>query len=85
MITGELDLTNSNDKVTSESTYVNERMLLDDLLAGNISLGDYNKAIDSADIRFVPDDIDTEPEKRFKKIERKAKVKHILKKALRRY
>ena len=85
MITGKLDLTNSNDKVTLECTYVNERMLLDDLRAGNISIGDYNKSIHRSDIRFVHDDVDTEPERLFKRMERMEKVKHVLKKVLRRY
>lgn len=85
MITGKLDLTIVNDSVLTEHTYVNERMLLDDLRAGNISIGEYNKAISSVDIRFVPDVTDTKPEKLFKKIEFKAKTKHVLNKVLRRY
>ena len=84
MITEELDITQINESVTVERDYVNERMLVDDLEAGCISLREFKRAISTADIRFVPDIDDPVPQKLFKKIVLRAKIKNILKGILRR-
>ena len=82
IITGRSRLSDYNNEITEERTYVNERMLLDDLMAKNITIADYNKAISTADIRFTHDENDPKPEQLFEQSVRKAKIKYVLKKIL---
>lgn len=82
-LTGMIDLDDLNDSVVKEQTYVNERMLLDDFIAMNISISDFNRALNTANIRFIHDVNDPIPEQLFKKMVCKAKIKYILKKLLR--
>ena len=53
--------------VTNSATYVNERMCMDDWIAGKISSLDFKKIISSADIHFIINKGDREPEKQFYK------------------
>jgi len=84
MMSGRLDLHNADVAIHEGKTYVNERMLLDDLTARNISIRDFNHSMNTADIRFVPDSLDKEPERLFRRLVIKGKMKYILKKLLRR-
>lgn len=83
MMTGGLDLRNMVAVIDEEKSYVNERMLLDDLNARNISIREFNLSIKTADIHFVPDSEDVEPERLFHWLVIRGKTKHILKKLLR--
>lgn len=83
MLSDRLKLHNVDAAIREEKTYVNERMLLDDLTTRHISIRDFNRSINSADIRFVPDSIDVEPERVFQKLVIKGIIKNVLKKLLR--
>lgn len=83
MIIGNDKLKDISKEVTEEKTYVNERMLLDDLQARNISIRDFNYSIQTADIGFVPDEQDKLPERLFRLAVLKAIIKYLLKKVLR--
>ena len=52
--------------VSSMATYVNERMCVDDYIAGKISKKEYNNIVVSADICFVHDSFDPNPQRKFK-------------------
>lgn len=83
MMLGRLNLHDAADMaIREERTYVNERMLLDDLKARHISIRDFNRSINRSDIRFVPDSVDKKPEKFFRKLVIKGEIKYILKKLL---
>lgn len=84
VMTGKRDLDDIITSVIKEQTYVNERMLLDDLSAMNITISDFNRATRTADIRFIHIVNDPKPEQLFRKIVFKAKTKYLLKKLLRR-
>ena len=84
VVTGKRNLDDIKTSVVKEQTYVNERMLLDDLSAMNITISDFNRAICTADIRFVHNVNDPKPEQLFRKMVLKAKSKYLLKKLLRR-
>jgi len=84
MMIGQLDISIVNKKVTKKCIYVNERMLLDDLQNGYISLNQFNTAVRTADISFINDKEDTEPQRLFTRNVRRIKVKYLLKKLLRR-
>ena len=79
MMSGGLNLHNADVAIREEKTYVNERMLLDDLTARNISIRDFNHSMNTADIRFVPDSLDKEPERLFRRLVIREKIKYILK------
>lgn len=83
MMTGRLEQNDTIAAIGEERTYVNERMLLDDLKAGNISIREFDHSIKNADIRFVPDSADVEPEKIFQRLVIEEKMKFFLKKLLR--
>ena len=73
--------------VSSASVFVNERMCRDDWMDGLISSGMFHKLLRSADISFIADDFDPEPEKVFKNSLKgfKKNSKRIVKRLLRRY
>ena len=83
MMSGGLNLHNADVAIREEMIYVNERMLLDDLNARHISICDFNRSINTADIRFVPDSLDEGPERVFQTLVLKGKIRYILKKLLR--
>lgn len=82
VVTGKRDLDDIKTSVVKEQTYVNERMLLDDLSAMNITISDFNRATRTADIRFIHNVNDPKPEQLFSKMVLKAKTKYLLKKLL---
>ena len=84
MITNQLDISSINDRVNIEQCFVNEKMLLDDLLAKNITVCEFNKALASAEISFVEDEDDSEPQRLFRKMVIKNKAKYYLKRILQR-
>lgn len=84
VVAGKRNLDDIKTSVVKEQTYVNERMLLDDLSAMNITISDFNRAIRTADIRFVHDVNDPKPEQLFRKMVFKTKTRYLLRKLLRR-
>lgn len=82
MITGNKQWNIGVRNVTAPQNYVNERMMLDDLNVGNVTIRNFDRAINSADIRFMHDESDPKPERLFRKMVLKTKVKHILRKIL---
>jgi len=84
MMNGQRDISTVNETVTEKRVYVNERMLLDDLRAKNLTIREFNNAINTADISFVNDEEDPKPQRRYNKMVAEAKVKYLLKKILRR-
>lgn len=68
---------------TGTATYVNERMCMDDWQNCLLSSSDFHKAIEQADIRFVRDMDDPEPECQFKKAISKYRFKRFIKLCLR--
>lgn len=59
------------EKINDSAIYVNERMCLDDWNAGYISTRQFLNYIKTADICFIADKVDLNPEKEFKRIYRK--------------
>lgn len=84
MITNQLDISSIKDRVNTEQYFVNEKMLLDDLLAKNITLCEFNKDLVSAEISFIKDKEDFAPQRHFRKMVLKNKVKYFMKKILQR-
>ena len=68
---------------TGTATYVNERMCMDDWQNGFITTFEFHNTIENADILFVRDERDPEPERQFKKAIRKYKFKRFVKMCLR--
>lgn len=64
--------------INNTAVYVNERMCLDDWKSFYISCDEYRKFLQDADIRFIPDKSDPEPEKAYLKEYRKQKVRRIV-------
>ena len=58
-------------EIDGSAIYVNERMCLEDWNAGYISTRQFFHYLKTADIRFMPDKDDINPEKRFKRIYRR--------------
>lgn len=67
---------------TGTATYVNERMCMDDWQNGFITTLEFHNAIENADIRFVRDERDPEPERQFKKTIIKYRLKRFVKTCL---
>ena len=65
-----------NHEVKSSALFVNERMCLDDWYRGYISTSEFHQLLDTADIRFVDDEDDSDPQNAF---ERELKVKRMRK------
>lgn len=63
------DLEDCPPKITSEATYVNERMCVDDYIYGYISSSELKQLMDTADIHFIREDNDREPYRQFVKYE----------------
>ena len=83
MITGRVQLDDLTMEVTEERTYVNERMLLDDLKARNITIRDFNNALYAADIRFISDYQDQKPIIKFREVVLKGIIINLVKRLLR--
>ena len=66
-------------EVGGNAIYVNERMCLADWNAGYISLRQFFQYLKTADIRFIPDNEDSMPEKVFKRTYRKRIVINTIK------
>ena len=64
------------------SSFVNERICSDDWYKGMISIRDYRRLINSADISFVRNTEDPEPEKHFKRLHRELAIKLFLKRLI---
>ena len=56
-----------NKSVTGEAVYVNDRMCMSDWDSNYITMEEYRNYLNSADIRFVPDDNDPLPEREYRK------------------
>ena len=84
MIVGNRILAEEKKEIADEKSYVNERMLLDDLKARNIDIRYFNQSLRTADIRFIPDEIDKKPKRIFNRIVLRVKIKYLLKKILQR-
>lgn len=70
-----------NKTVTATATYANERMCIDDWFHGYISKKEYQNALSSSDIRFIPDAEDVQPEiynREFRQKAIKRTIKNIL-------
>lgn len=65
------------------ATYVNERMCMDDWMNGFITTSEFHNAIERADIRFIRDVNDSEPEYQFRKVISKNRFKRFIKLCLR--
>lgn len=74
---------NQVDKIDGSAIYVNERMCLDDWNAGYISTRKFFEYLKTADIRFISDKVDLNPEKEFKRICRKRMVINTIKRIIR--
>lgn len=57
--------------IMQEAVYVNDRMCIEDWYEGHITLKDFRQYLKMADIRFVSDDKDSQPEKAFNREFRK--------------
>lgn len=72
-----------NKSITNEAIYVNDRMCMADWDNGYITSEEYKKYLYSADIRFVPDENDPDPESEYRRIfarnKRKNAVRRLLK------
>lgn len=53
--------------ITGEAIYTNERMCLDDWANGYITLDEYKRHMKSADIRFIQDNDDPQPQKAYQR------------------
>lgn len=84
MIVGNRILAEEKKEIADEKSYVNERMLLDDLKTRNIDIRYFNQSLRTADIRFIPDEIDKKPKRIFNRIVLRVKIKYLLKKILQR-
>lgn len=66
--------------VDRTATYVNERMCVDDFVAGHISEKEYNQILASADIRFVYDPDDPKPNRKLNRYMQYQRLNRIRKK-----
>ena len=67
-----------NQFVTSSAVYVNERMCMDDWYLGHITLKECHQYIDNADITFVGDTDDPNPNRSMRKVFLFTKFKKII-------
>jgi biotin carboxylase len=72
------NIENMAKSISGSAVYVNDRMCMNDWSNRYISLSEYKRYIKSSDIRFVPDNEDTMPEKVYNKIYRNNLIKSIL-------
>ena len=78
---------NTNDMlkhVSSEATFVNERMCLDDWYLRNLTSREFHDMMKTSDIHFIKDEKDKKPEKAFKHEYYRLFAKRFLKRMLRR-
>lgn len=68
--------------ITYSAVYVNDKMCFDDWCNGVISLRDYRKILNTAEIRFLPDTLDPLPEKVYNAAFRKRLVLNAIKKVI---
>ena len=69
-------------QIEGSATYVNERMCLDDWYRGTITTKEFKDYLESADISFVRDNDDPQPQKAFEKQFRKMQLKKTIKSIL---
>lgn len=65
--------------IAGTAVYANERMCIDDLSNGYISLNEYHRILKNSDIRFVPDTEDPLPKKIYEKEFRKMIIRKLVK------
>ena len=69
-------------KITGANRFASEKVLLQKVSKGQMSIGEYNSTVESADLRFIKNDVDIEPfialEKSKKEIILKRHIKNIL-------
>ena len=53
--------------ISGSAVYANERMCIDDWYNGYISRKEYQRVLDSSDIRFIPDNSDPLPEREYQR------------------
>lgn len=70
-----------NQAITGTAIYANERMCLEDMSAGYITVAEYKNCMVS-DIRFVLDENDPNPERIYRKVANKTIVKSFFKRLL---
>lgn len=63
---GDMDILKKH--IKGEAIYTNERMCLDDWINGYITLKEYQRYMKTADIRFIPDDNDSQPERAYQRV-----------------
>ena len=74
------DFLDMNKSIEKTATYANERMCLADWSNQYISLKEYRSILESVDIRFVKDELDPLPEKKYEQEFRKTLIRKWLKK-----
>lgn len=70
-------------QIEGTATYVNERMCVDDWYRGMMTTKEFRTVLGTADISFVRDDDDPEPQKAFERQFRKQRLKKTLKRLIR--
>jgi hypothetical protein len=70
--------------IHGSATYVNERMLFDDWKSGFISFTKFRNMRNEADICFITDADDFQPEKEFRSEIRKQRIVNLIKKLIKR-
>lgn len=68
--------------ITGEAIYTNERMCLDDWANGYITLDEYKRHMKSADIRFIQDNDDPQPQKAYQRTFFSRRLSMLVKKIL---
>ncbi len=77
-----IDVDDFDKQIEKESIYTNERMAFNDLKNNYISFRNYKDYVKSADILFIMDDEDGEPNKEYYKILRKVAIKNNIKRVM---
>ena len=68
--------------ITGKAIYTNERMCLDDWSNGYITLDEYKRHMKSADIRFIQDNDDPQPQKAYQRTYFSRRLSMLVKKIL---
>ena len=76
------DTYNRKKQITGETVYTNERMCLDDWTNGYITLDDYQRYMKTADIHFIQDDDDPQPQKAYQRAFLLRRMSMLVKKML---
>ena len=61
------DISELKHPITTTATYTNDKMCFDDWAFGHIGYKEFRRHLQASDIRFIPDDDDPKPEKKYKK------------------